>query len=355
MKASLNPRLGIALRRFATVAGTAVLLAGSLLPSVASAAQITGRSVLLSTSSPAASAATTTYSFAFTVPTTGTAIKSVAIAACTTAIGACTTPTGFSNTVSTLASQPTGLGAAAGWTVNTATAGSLRILDAANVTVPSGAQAIVFGLVQNPTTATGVSFYMRVTTYSDAAWTTPLDTGTEGASTANLIVVNADVAESLTFSTGTSGGTCAAIAAAGTTLQLAPDPLSTGSVSTGTSLMCAATNASSGFNIQYLATQFNNGAVNFANGYGVGGAASSPGTEEFGINAALTSGSGGVVTAPYNAANYAFNPTVATSLASAAVPLTANIFTVTYSANVNNTSKPGNYVSTFTYICTGQF
>ena len=354
MKVSSNPRLGTAIQRFATVAGAAVLLATSLVPSIASAAgQITARKATLSSSSPAAAAATTTYTFNFTVPS-ATVLQSMQAQACQTAIGACVLPTGFANTVSTLASQPVNLGDATGWTVSTATAGSLRIVKAGNVAAPTGAQTVVFGNVQNPTTA-NTSFYLRITTYSDAAWTTVVDSGTVGVSTTQLITVSADVAESLTFTTGVSGANCAAIAATGATVVLAPNPLSTGSTSTGTSLLCAATNATSGFVISYLATNFAAGAVNFANGYTSAGAAAALGTEEFGLKAALTSGSGGVVTAPYATVNYAFNPLVATNLTSAAAPLTENIFTVTYSANVSNLSKPGAYSSVFNYICTGSF
>lgn len=355
MNLRFNHHLGATLKRATMVLGASALVASSLLPAIASAAQITGRSVAVTSSSPAAANATTIYTFNFTVPTTGTAIKSFQAEACTNSIGACGAVTGFSATSSTVVTQPTNLGSATGWTVDAGTASKLRILNAANATNPSGAQTVVLNTVQNSTTA-NQTVYLRITTYSDAAWTTAIDTGTVAMSTTQLITVNADVAESLTFTTGVSGANCAAIAATGSSLTLSANPLSTGSVSTGTSLMCAATNATSGFNIQYLAGQFTNGTDDFANGYGVGGSASVPGTEEFGLKAALTSGSGGVVTAPYaGGTNYAFNPTVATNLASAAAPLTENIFTVTYSANVSNLTKPGSYSSVFNYICTGSF
>src|SRR5581483_10519577 len=99
-----------------------LFIAGILLYALPSrnayAAQITSRSLTISSSSPASSNATTTYTFNFTVPTTGTVIKSVGIQICTTAeTGTCTAPTGFTNASATLASQPTGLGAASGWTI----------------------------------------------------------------------------------------------------------------------------------------------------------------------------------------------------------------------------------------------
>src|SRR5579883_2620821 len=79
----------------------------ALMTPMASAAQITGRTLTLGSS---AASAATTYAFTFTVPTTGTIIKSFSADICTTASGTCTTPSGFSNSSSTLSSQPTGMG-----------------------------------------------------------------------------------------------------------------------------------------------------------------------------------------------------------------------------------------------------
>src|SRR5206468_5130461 len=112
-----------------------------LLSSTASAAQITGRKLTIGSGVPSA---VTTYAFDFTVPTTGTIIKSLSADACTAAVGTCTTPSGFSVSGVTLTGQPTGLGDASGWTVNTATAGSLRLADSSDASTPSGAQHVSF-------------------------------------------------------------------------------------------------------------------------------------------------------------------------------------------------------------------
>src|SRR5438132_941991 len=155
------------------VVSSILLLTGLLpflIPAEASAAQITVRKLTMSSGSNASSNATTTYTLNFTVPTTGTVVKSFSADACTTAVGSCTIPTGFSVSSSTI-SQPTNLGDAAGWTVNTATAGSLRLAKAGDVATPTGSQTVVFNNVQNPTTANS-TFYLRMTTYSDATWTT---------------------------------------------------------------------------------------------------------------------------------------------------------------------------------------
>ncbi len=181
------------------------------LPETASAAQITARKLTLSTSSPASGAATTTYTFNFTVPSS-TVLQSYQAQVCTTASGACSTPTGFSVASSTI-SQPTNLGDASGWTVSTATAGSLRLSKSGNSAAPTGSQTVIFNNVQNPTTA-NQTFFARMTTYSDASWATPVDTGTVAASTSQLISLTGTLDETLVFCTGTSitGTNCGTVA-----------------------------------------------------------------------------------------------------------------------------------------------
>ncbi len=226
------------LSRFNKVLSVLLMLVATFSPllwgSTAQAAQITGRKVTLSNSAGTASGVQYDLVTA-AVPTTGTAIKSVSLTACTTASGACSTPSGFVNSSSTLVSQPSGVGAGSGWTVNTATAGSLRIVNAANATTPSGAVAISWGNVTNPT-ATNTTYYLRMTTYSDSAWTTPLDTGTIAVSTATQIAVSATVDESLTFCTGTSGITNSSCAGAtGSAVTLGSGSVTPSNPVTGTS------------------------------------------------------------------------------------------------------------------------
>jgi len=192
-----------------------------LMPEIAGAQQITARSLTLGTAVPSA---VTSYTFNFTVPQT-TAVKSFSAQVCSAAIGTCTTPSGFTVTGSSI-SQPTGLGATTGWTISTATAGQLRMSNATNATASSGSQAVFFTSVTNPNaayiTSNGGAFYVRMTTYSDAAWTTAIDTGTVAAAVVQTLQVNAQVAESLTFcvgsttvdsdSTGTVASDCSAVA-----------------------------------------------------------------------------------------------------------------------------------------------
>lgn len=310
---------------------------------VASAAPITGRSVTIGSS---VASATTTYSFTFTVPSS-TVIKSASFTACTAASGTCTTPSGFSVASSTLTAQPTNLGDASGWTVSTATAGSLRLTKSGNVAAPTGSQTVGFSSVVNPS-ATNSTFYFRITTYSDASWTTPIDTGTVATSTAGQITVTASVDEALTFTLSS------ATVALGT--------LTTSTTGSGTSAMTVSTNAATGYNVTVNGTTLTSGSNTIT-------ALSSPtastqNTKQFGINlvanttpsvGSAVSGSGtGAAATGYNSANnYKF--VTGDTVASASVPTNSNTFTVSYIGNVDGSTAAGSYSTILTYIATANF
>ena len=325
-----------------TTAFLSVLVLGASFTSVASASQITSRSVVIGTSLASAS---TTYTFSFTVPG-ATAIKSAEFVACTTASGACTTPSGFSVSSSTLPSQPTGLGAASGWTVSTATAGSLRLSNASNATAPSGSQSVSFGAVVNPS-ASNSTFFFRITTYSASTWTTPIDTGTVATSTAGQITVTASVDETLSFTLAAN--------------TVALGALTPASASSGTSTMSASTNAASGYSVTVAGTTLTSGANTIT---AMSGAASTPGTKQFGLNLAANttpsvgsavSGAGsGVAATGYGTANsFKFNS--GDTVASATVPTNTNNFTVSYVANIDPITPQGAYSTVLTYVATANY
>ena len=346
-------------RKFLTRLSILALITG-LLPFGASAAQMTGRTLTLSSSSTATANATTTYTFTFTVPTTGTAIKSFSAQACTTASGACTMPTGFASTASTI-NQPTGFGAGAGWTVDTTVPGSLRLANGANATLPSGSQTVVFNNVQNPTT-TPQTFYLRLTTYSLATWTTAIDTGATAAATANQITFNGTVDESLTFCVGiTVTGNCTSTT--GTAVTFAPSStFLTTTTATASSQFAAATNAGGGYVVTVNGTTLTSGARTIAaagvqsqNG---AAAASATGTSQFGMNIpTVTNASGqsvGVAGTNFGTANYRYftGDTVATT---AGAPSDFNTYTANYIVNISGIQAAGVYVTTLTFICTATF
>jgi hypothetical protein len=323
---------------------SAAALLTTYCPNIASAAQITARKVVLGSS---VASASTTYAFTFTVPSS-TVIKSVGFAACTTASGACTPAPGFSASTSTLTSQPTNLGDASGWTVNTATAGELRLTKSGNIAAPTGNQSVGFSSVTNPS-ATNSTFYMRMTTYSDAAWTTPIDTGEVATSTAGNTTITASVDETLSFTLATS--------------TVAMGTLSTSATGSGTSSMTAATNANAGYSIAVAGTTLTSGS-NTITAITPTATASAMNTKQFGINlmnnttpavGTATSGSGtGVPSAGYNTSNQ-FKFTTGDTVASASLPTNSNTYTVSYIANIDGITAAGAYSTVLTYMATANF
>lgn len=140
--------------------------------------------------------------------------------------------------------------------------------------------------------------------------------------------------------------------------------LSTSEAKTGSHTMTIATNAAGGFTTTVSGLTLTSGA-NDVNAIGAAAVASTPGTEQFGINLiANTSPSVGADpsgTAPigsaasqYNTANlFAFSTgnTVATSTS----PINSTIFTVSYLANISTDTVAGSYSTTLTYSATANF
>jgi hypothetical protein len=279
---------------------------------------------------------------------------------CTSLTGSCTTPTNFSSGSSTLASQPTGLGAASGWTVSAATAGSLRILDASNATAPSGAVSVVWNAVHNPQ-ATNTTFYGEITTFSDSGWTTPIDTGTVALSTSTQISVALTVDETLTFCTGTSitGQNCGT--AAGSSVDLGKGSSST--TAKGTSILAASTNGNTGYTITVAGLTLMSG-TNSITALASGGA-STTNTKQFGLNladanttpvvGAAKTGSGTGAAETNYGTNDTFRFATGESVAKATGPTNANTFTVSYIANIDGLTPAGIYSTILTYTATANF
>ncbi len=319
-----------------------VVLLLATVSSNASASPITSRKVTIGSS---VASASTTYEFTFTVPS-ATVLQSASFTACTTASGACTTPGSFSVASSTLTAQPTNLGDAAGWTVNTATAGSLRLKKTGNAAAPTGAQTVSFSNVVNPA-ATNSTFFLRMTTYSDDAWATPVDTGNVAASTAGQITITASVDEALTF-----------------TLTAATVPLgvlTTSSTGSGTSAMTASTNATNGYSITIAGVTLGGPASITAL---ASPTASTMNTKQFGLNlkanttpsvGSEVSGTGsGTAQTGYNTQDqYKF--VTGDTVAAASAPTNSNTFTSSYIANIDGSTPAGAYSTVLTYVASANF
>lgn len=349
--------------KFALIRAIILTVAISAFPliniSQANALPIMGRSVLISNS--VGDATGVSYSLTSSaLPTTGTAVKSAEIKFCDSLVGACNMPAGFSALTSTLASQPTGLGAAAGWTVSAATQGSLRLLNASNATNPTGAVSISWNNVHNPT-ATNATFYGIITTYSTSTWTTVIDTGSVALSTATQIQVALAVNETLTFCTGTSitGQNCGT--ATGSQVNLGAGSVS--ATATGTSIIAASTNGNTGYSVTVNGATLTSGA-NTIDALATGGS-SVIGSKQFGFNLAAANatpvvgaaktGTGTAAAASNYGTNNTFRFTTGEVIASASGPTNANTFTVGYIANIDGITPAGAYTSNLTYIATSNF
>lgn len=349
---------------FRIVSAAVLTLAISVVPlinaTMVSALPIMGRSVTMSISVGDASGVTYTLATA-ALPTTTAPVKSAEIKFCTSLTGACVKPSGFANASSTLTAQPTGLGAAAGWTVSAVTDGSLRILNAANSTNPSGSVGIVWGGVHNPTTP-NTTFYGIITTYSDSGWVTSIDTGSVALSTSAQIQVALAVNETLTFCTGITitGENCGTVS--GSLVNLGNGSISATAV--GTSVMSAATNGNTGYTITVNGSTLTSGA-NTITALATGGS-STINTKQFGINVynganttpvvgAAKTGTGTAAAAANYGTQNNFRFATGETVASVAGPTNSNTFTVGYIANIDGITPAGAYTTNLTYIATANY
>lgn len=263
------------LQKLLIVAFVAIIsLMPLLLTMKVDAAQLTARSLTLSSATPSASAQT--YTYAFTIATAGD-VNSIEFEACTTAVGTCSAPAGIDIDAGTEASR-------SGWTnANTfarngtggggcSPGGNTNVL-CIDRTDGASETAVAHTLGWNTQTnqsATNTSFFIRITLYSDTAWATPTDTGTVASATTQVITVNAAVAEVLNFCTGSTGvddattsvgAACANVS--GTSINIGTLDTSSTNVSPvntngGDNLNAVAmirTNASSGASVSYKAVQ----------------------------------------------------------------------------------------------------
>ena len=119
--------------------------------------------------------------------------------------------------------------------------------------------------------------------------------------------------------------------------------------------LTAATNAGGGYVISISGTTLTFGAHTIMP-IGATNVPSSPGTEQFGVRAIATGGTGVTVSAPYSGAGFALD-TVAfpDEFASATGPTATTTFSVRYVANIAPLTEPGRYTANLIYTITGRF
>jgi hypothetical protein len=345
-----------------------------------------------------------THTFNFTQATSGANFGSIALQYCTTPFfgTACTAPTGMDaagltsgGTVATgwAGTQPTldtSTTANTGFFASTNACSGTGILRAncilltrtAAVNTGTPAMQIVAGngatgtsFIKNPT-ASG-TFYVRITTFSDAAYTTIVDQGVVTFSIQNTIDLTSRVQETLNFSIGnayTAPSTNCAVLNNTAALNLGNssnnytlDPLTTYEA---TSYWRLSTNANGGTTVQYSGDTLKTAAGVAITSIGSTATAAAIGTEQFGLgqnsgdtNQSIT----GLTNLPatYNQANgslasgttkFAHEVASVTSpktLASnASGTVTCDTGSVRYIANISTTTKPGLYQTSVAYIAT---
>lgn len=285
------------LTKKASLLGTALLVAvGAIVPILltpnANALQITTRALTISSAQPSGvnvtytigkstGAGDTTNGFFFG---TSHIVKGFKIQACSTAVGTC------NGTVGTDIPDLSGAGGftLTGWQDATAfthdttnqndcdgTQANVICLSRSGASVAEDtthSHKIVITGIDNPSSA-NTTFFLRMTTYTNATYTTPVtDTGTVASATVQTLTVNAAVAEVLNFCVGATtidddttsvGASCGAIG--GTSVDLGTldttgvnvSPVSsttnTGNDSNGVAML--RTNAANGTTVSYDAIQ----------------------------------------------------------------------------------------------------
>lgn len=362
----------------------ATVLLSQMLPlSIASAAQITLRSLTLKagvTDGGSMAGGVVNHEFTFTIPTTAD-IGSIKFEYCTLAAGVpvatdCTMPNGLDTTSATLGYENNATGFA---NIDVSTNGTVIISRVAAASIPATTIATYrLDAVTNPTTP-NETFFVRMKTYNSLDATgTATDAGVVNASTAAQIFIEGIMPESLVFCTGATVGLngvsglpdCATATAGNIIFDKLFSPTDT---ATTTSQMAASTNAGRGYAITVNGPTLTSGTNTIlAMPVGVG----QHGVSQFGLNlmANTTTATNpfGIVVAPAaNATNYrgqaadnydqaenfkyGNNEEVANSANGGVGGTDAQIFTVAYIVNVPGSQPAGTYTTTLTYICTPTF
>ena len=361
------------------------------------AAQITDRSITLEANAtalaaelPTASAPSITghadstgladHHFTITVPSFAT-MNSIGVEYCTTATGTCTAPTDL-----TIA---TGDGASLGTTVDlsgtptyASTAANAGYVDA---TLDNSTVEFTIDDAYNPSDE-NTTFYVRITAYTSIDATTgATDTGTVAASTTRTIIVTGVMPEYLLFCTGsTVNAACDTIGTGAISFDQEFNPTDT---AVTTSQMAASTNAASGYAIVVAGTTLTSGSNTVAQQGGTSvDAITGQGTSTWGINLMLNDGTGAThvvassadvtpasdgatsdlwadPTAQYKIEGaYALDLTTPDTIAESdfgdpgnSHATFAQVYTVSYFANVSAIQPAGTYTATLNYVCTPTF
>lgn len=373
--------LKIAKQRIGYLVTAAVLSVAVIVPGLVSAAQVTQRSIGLSSASAGATAVS--YQAKFTIPAGSAGGGAFGIQFCSNSPDtgtACTAPTGMVTTGATSATS--------GFT--TVTTPSANTIVAAGTIAASANIDVTFDGITNPTAAGPI--YGRIGTYATAGaaetdiivqTANAVDNGGVAISITPTIGVSGAVLESLTFCVAnlTITENCGDAASNLPVLRLGQPvgtafALDASTLSTGTLYTQISTNAASGA-VVYLKSATSCGGLQRIGAAGCDIAPAltttfAAGAAKFGVKTGTASGVGtnanGTIQAAgiYDATNYKFNyitgnATGVTSsfgdpiLDTAGAPVNNQLMPLIFGASVSNSTPAGNYSTSLSLIATGKF
>ncbi len=171
--------------------------------------------------------------------------------------------------------------------------------------------------------------------------------------TDDSVAVSATVTQSITFSISTTTIGFANLSASAA--RFATNDLLGSASEVEAHQVIAGTNAPSGYTVTVKGATLTSGA-NTITAIGGTNTASAIGTEQFGIRATATGGSG-AVTAPYAASGFAYAGTATTtSQIASATGATANTtYSLRYISNIATLTEAGSYTTSLTYSATANF
>ena len=369
-------------RAISLVSFVAIIVAQVVLPlQTASAAQITNRGLTLQAGAVDGGSkpgGVVNHLFSFQLPG-GSTVGSIKFEYCETAadVGAatCVTPTGLVTTSATLGSE----NGVTGFSINTSTNGAPYLTRTAaaigtNVNVSYQLRSITNPIYGATVPDTNKTFFVRIKTYASTNATgASTDAGTVAASTAEQIILSGTMPESLVFCTGATISTTTGVpdCATATSGIIAFNQLfSPTDTATSSSQMAASTNAGAGYAISVNGPTLTSGSNTVvgmpATALGVRG------TSQFGLNlkantvttstvpvgtevapAANTTNYRGQAATGYDTVDqfkFVNGETVANSYNATPGASDAQIYTISYIANVPGSQAAGTDTTTLTYF-----
>lgn len=226
----------------------------------------------------------------------------------------------------------------------------------ASATVGAGYEVCI-KIGENATGGSGNSQYINPSSASSYSISLAAGASDSGSVSVNIlnddqVSVSAVVAQSLTFTISDSSigfGTLSSSNA-----RYATGDGTGGNSESEAHTLVVGTNASNGYTLTLNGTTLTSGGDTI-DAIGDTNTASSTGTEQFGVRATASGGSG-AVSSPYSAAGFAFDSVAFPDEIAASGGASANTtYSMRYLANISASTEAGNYSATLTYLASANF